>query len=169
MKTIINLFIVIFVASFNSLAQIASPSHFIAEDHPIAYLEETVERINTLSEKENSVEYPTQYHTIEINEVEIFYREAGDKNAPTIVLLHGYPTSSHMFRNLIQDLSSDYHLIAPDYPGFGRSEQPPMAEFDYTFENFAVSIPDGIDPADYAAVIVWCETFGEFITSASYQ
>lgn len=79
----------------------------------------------------------TSYHTRKINGVEIFYREAGDKNKPTVVLLHGYPTSSHMFRNLINDLSDDFHLIAPDYPGYGRSEQPPMAEFDYTFENMS--------------------------------
>ncbi|MHC0442778.1 alpha/beta fold hydrolase, partial [Flavobacterium sp. 3-210] len=62
----------------------------------------------------------TTYHTRKINGVEIFYREAGDKNNPTLVLLHGYPTSSHMFRNLIMDLSDKYHLIAPDYPGYGR-------------------------------------------------
>ncbi|MFT3796154.1 alpha/beta fold hydrolase [Flavobacterium sp.] len=80
----------------------------------------------------------TNYHTKKINGVEIFYREAGDKKNPTVLLLHGYPTSSHMFRNLITDLSDRYHLIAPDYPGYGRSEQPPMASFDYTFENMAV-------------------------------
>ena len=79
----------------------------------------------------------TTYNTRKIKGVEIFYREAGDKNKPTLVLLHGYPTSSHMFRNLIKDLSDKYHLIAPDYPGYGRSEQPPISEFDYTFENFA--------------------------------
>ena len=56
---------------------------------------------------------------------------------PQFLLLHGYPTSSHMFRNLIRDLSDDYHLLAPDYPGFGRSDQPPMSEFDYTFENMS--------------------------------
>lgn len=79
----------------------------------------------------------TTYNTRKINGVEIFYREAGDKNKPTLVLLHGYPTSSHMYRNLIKDLSDKYHLIAPDYPGYGRSEQPPMADFSYTFANFA--------------------------------
>jgi len=79
----------------------------------------------------------TNYHTKKINGVEIFYREAGDKKNPTLLLLHGYPTSSHMFRNLITDLSDRYHLIAPDYPGYGRSEQPPLSEFKYTFENMA--------------------------------
>jgi len=79
----------------------------------------------------------TTFNTAKINGVEIFYREAGDKSKPTLVLLHGYPTSSHMYRNLIRDLSDKYHLIAPDYPGYGRSEQPPIAEFEYTFDNFA--------------------------------
>lgn len=79
----------------------------------------------------------TTFKTEKVNGVEIFYREAGDKSKPTLVLLHGYPTSSHMYRNLIQSLSPKYHLIAPDYPGYGRSEQPPMAEFEYTFDNFA--------------------------------
>ena len=76
--------------------------------------------------------------TVEVNGVEIFYREAGNKDAPTILLLHGYPTSSHMFRNLMVDLADDYHLLAPDYPGFGNSEQPPMSEFEYSFDNMAV-------------------------------
>ncbi len=80
---------------------------------------------------------PTTYKTVQVEGLDIFYREAGPKNAPTIVLLHGYPTSSHMFRNLIRDLSDEYHLLAPDYPGFGRSTQPPMSEFDYTFANMA--------------------------------
>jgi pimeloyl-ACP methyl ester carboxylesterase len=79
----------------------------------------------------------TTYNTRKIHGVEIFYREAGDKTKPTLVLLHGYPTSSHMYRNLIKDLSDNYHLIAPDYPGYGRSEQPPIAEFEYTFDNYA--------------------------------
>ena len=79
----------------------------------------------------------TTHHTIEVDGVDIFYREAGPKDAPTILLLHGFPTSSHMFRNLIPALSDRYHLVAPDYPGFGNSEQPSMEEFDYTFDRLA--------------------------------
>lgn len=85
----------------------------------------------------NAVAAATTYKTVQVSGVNIFYREAGPDGAPTILLLHGYPTSSHMFRNLIRDLSDQYHLLAPDYPGFGRSEQPPMSEFDYTFENMS--------------------------------
>ena len=86
--------------------------------------------------------HPVLHKTIEVNGVDIFYRKAGSKDKPTILLLHGYPTSSHMFRNLMRYLADDYHLLAPDYPGYGRSEQPPMSEFEYTFDNMA-SIVDG--------------------------
>ena len=72
----------------------------------------------------------TFHKNINVNGVNIFYREAGDVSKPTILLLHGYPTSSHMFRNLITDLSVRYHVLAPDYPGFGRSDQHKIADFD---------------------------------------
>lgn len=85
----------------------------------------------------------TRHHYVTINGVEIFYREAGRPDAPALVLLHGYPTSSHMYRNLMNELSDDYHLVAPDYPGYGRSEQPPMSNFDYTFENYT-NIVEGL-------------------------
>jgi len=70
--------------------------------------------------------HETLFKTVDIKGVEIFYREAGPKDAPTILLLHGFPTSSHMFRNLIPALSDRFHLVAPDYPGFGNSAQPGM-------------------------------------------
>ena len=79
----------------------------------------------------------TLHKTINIDGVEISYREAGPVDVPTIVLLHGFPTSSHMFRNLIPALADLYHVVAPDYPGFGNSAQPEMEVFDYTFENLA--------------------------------
>ncbi len=75
------------------------------------------------------------YNTVKINGLDIFYREAGDKSKPTILLLHGFPTSSFMFRNLIPQLAGKYHVVAPDYPGFGQSSMPQATEFDYTFEN----------------------------------
>lgn len=78
---------------------------------------------------------PVTHDTINIDGIDVFYREAGPSDAPTILLLHGYPTSSQMFRDLMRDLGDEYHLLAPDYPGFGRSAQPSMADFDYTFEN----------------------------------
>ncbi len=72
--------------------------------------------------------------------VNIFFREAGDPAKPTIVLLHGFPTSSHQYRNLIRDLGDDYHLIAPDYPGFGASDFPAAEVYEYSFDNIANSI-----------------------------
>ena len=81
--------------------------------------------------------HETSFRAVEINGVEVFYREAGPRDAPTILLLHGFPTSSHMFRNLIPALSDRFHLVAPDYPGFGNSEQPGLDEFDYTFDGLA--------------------------------
>ncbi len=78
-----------------------------------------------------------QYRSVEIDGVEIAYREAGDPQHPTVLLLHGFPTSSHMFRNLIPELADRYHVIAPDYPGFGASAMPPADQFDYSFANIA--------------------------------
>ncbi|MET0239690.1 MAG: alpha/beta hydrolase [Sphingobium sp.] len=77
------------------------------------------------------------HRTVSVAGTEIFYREAGDKGAPVIVLLHGFPSSSHMFRNLIPELANRYHVIAPDLPGFGLSAMPPADRFAYTFANFA--------------------------------
>ena len=77
------------------------------------------------------------YRTVTVEDVEIFYREAGNPDHPTILLLHGFPTSSHMFRNLIPALADQFHLVAPDYPGYGFSSMPGVDEFDYSFDNIA--------------------------------
>lgn len=77
------------------------------------------------------------HRTVKVDGLEIFYREAGPKEAPAILLLHGFPTSSHMFRNLIPALAEKYHVVAPDYPGFGSSSAPSVNEFEYTFGNLA--------------------------------
>lgn len=77
------------------------------------------------------------YRTIKIEHLDIFYREAGAKDSPTILLLHGFPTSSHMFRNLIPMLAEKFHVVAPDYPGYGRSSTPSVADFQYSFDNLA--------------------------------
>src|SRR4051795_12941764 len=79
----------------------------------------------------------TYYRTATVDGVNIFYREAGPANAPVILLLHGFPTSSHMFRNLIPLLADRYHVIAPDYPGFGNSASPDHTQFAYTFAHYA--------------------------------
>ncbi|GAA4840260.1 alpha/beta hydrolase [Kitasatospora terrestris] len=75
-----------------------------------------------------------RHRTVEVNGRSVFYREAGDPAAPTLVLLHGFPSSSSMFRNLLRDLADAYHLIAPDHLGFGQSDTPPVEEFPYSFD-----------------------------------
>jgi pimeloyl-ACP methyl ester carboxylesterase len=82
----------------------------------------------------------THYRTVDVDGVKIFYREAGDQNAPAVLLLHGLPSSSHMFRDLIPLLSDRYHVVAPDYPGFGFSDAPDRARYDYTFENLSRTV-----------------------------
>jgi pimeloyl-ACP methyl ester carboxylesterase len=80
---------------------------------------------------------PTTYRSVSIDGVSIFYREAGPRAAPTLLLLHGFPSSSRMFETLLPLLADRYHLVAPDYPGFGHSDAPPPDRFDYTFDNIA--------------------------------
>jgi pimeloyl-ACP methyl ester carboxylesterase len=79
----------------------------------------------------------THYRTAKVEGRQVFYREAGDPNAPSLLLLHGFPTSSHMFRDLIPLLADRYHVVAPDLPGFGFSDAPARSDFDYTFDTLA--------------------------------
>src|SRR5277367_5949886 len=80
------------------------------------------------------------YRTVKVGGLSIFYREAGPKDAPTILLLHGFPSSSRMYEPLLSRLSDRYHLIAPDYPGFGHSDAPDPASFSYTFDHIAAIV-----------------------------
>src|SRR5216684_4656455 len=89
--------------------------------------------VGTSVEKQSAV----HFKTARINDLDIFYREAGSQNAPVILLLHGFPTSSNMFRNLIPRLAGSFHVVAPDYPGFGQSSMPDNKKFPYTFGNYA--------------------------------
>src|SRR6266404_6405188 len=77
------------------------------------------------------------YRKVDVDGIGVFYREAGPKDAPTILLLHGFPTASHMFRDLIPQLADRFHLVAPDLPAFGQSDMPARGTFAYTFENIA--------------------------------
>jgi len=80
---------------------------------------------------------PITYRTVQVDDVKIFYREAGPADAPPLLLLHGFPSASHMFRDLIPRLADRFHLVAPDLPGFGQSDMPPRDGFAYTFDNLA--------------------------------
>jgi pimeloyl-ACP methyl ester carboxylesterase len=92
--------------------------------------------------------------------LEIFYREAGPRDAPTILLLHGFPTSSHMFRDLIPLLSDTFHLVAPDYPGFGNSATPGLAEFEYTFDHLADVMEGFVESLGLQQYAMYVQDFG---------
>ncbi len=100
------------------------------------------------------------HKTIEIDGLDIFYREAGDKNNPTILLLHGFPTSSHMFRNLIPVLANEFHLVAPDYPGFGASSMPHVDEFEYSFDKLAEVVEKFVHKLDLQKYFLYLMDYG---------
>ena len=79
----------------------------------------------------------TRFKTVDVDDTQIFYREAGDASRPTILLLHGFPSAGHMFRDLIPHLADRFHVVAPDLPGFGQSQMKPREQFAYTFDNLA--------------------------------
>ncbi len=89
-----------------------------------------------------------------INDRKVFYREAGDPSLPTIILLHGFPSSSFMFRDLIPHLADRFHVIAPDYIGFGQSDAPPADAFDYSFENLTVHVAGLIEHLRLTAYVL---------------
>jgi len=99
-----------------------------------------------------------KYATVDGNR--IFYREAGPAGAPTILLLHGFPTSSHMFRNLIPALADRYHVVAPDLPGFGFSDAPDRKQFRYTFENLAKTIDGFIQSMSLERFAIYVFDYG---------
>lgn len=153
MKNIKMLSLLIF-AVFSLQLTVPNFYHLAASDNNPQATKTTVDK-----PKKRSA-YPTLHKTVEINGVDIFYREAGQKDAPTILLLHGYPTSSHMFRNLIKDLSHNYHLLAPDYPGFGNSEQPPIADFEYTFDNMALIVEAFLEKLEIKEYSIYLMDYG---------
>jgi pimeloyl-ACP methyl ester carboxylesterase len=106
------------------------------------------------------MENPTQYRTIKIDGLSIFYREAGPKDSPSILLLHGLPSSSRMFEPLIRRLSAYYHLVAPDYPGFGHSEWPDPKHFPYTFDRYAAIISHFTEALGLSRYTLYMQDYG---------
>ncbi|BAV05031.1 Pimeloyl-ACP methyl ester carboxylesterase [Filimonas lacunae] len=100
------------------------------------------------------------YKTAAIDGLEIFYREAGTAERPLLLLLHGFPSSSHMYRDLIADLSEAYHIIAPDYPGFGQSSMPGIKQFSYTFDNLSVIMERFIDHLQLRDINLYIQDYG---------
>lgn len=100
------------------------------------------------------------HKTVKVGDLDIFYREAGPKDAPTILLLHGFPTSSQMFRNLIPALADRYHVIAPDYPGYGHSSMPAHDKFSYTFDNLAKVMDDFTGKLGLTKYAIYVQDYG---------
>lgn len=105
-------------------------------------------------------EQTTLHKTVKVDGLDIFYREAGPKDAPVLLLLHGFPTSSRMFSELIEELSSEYRLIAPDYPGFGNSSMPSVDEFDYTFDNLTNIVDGFVDEINLTSYTLYVMDYG---------
>ncbi|TBL81978.1 alpha/beta fold hydrolase [Paenibacillus thalictri] len=104
--------------------------------------------------------HPVMYKGLRVENVDIFYREAGHPSQPAIVLLHGFPSSSHMFRELIPLLADRYHVIAPDYPGYGNSGMPGVNEFLYTFEHISRIVEQLLDRLQVSKCILYCHGYG---------
>jgi pimeloyl-ACP methyl ester carboxylesterase len=100
------------------------------------------------------------YHTTQVDGLKIFYREAGPKDAPTVVLLHGFPSSSHMFRELIPRLSDKYHVVAPDYPGYGYSDAPSPEQYVYTFEHLADTLDHFLTQQGITKYSIYIQDYG---------
>ena len=100
------------------------------------------------------------YNTIRIGDIDVFYRDAGPRNAPVLLLLHGFPTSSNMFRNLIPRLAGSFRVIAPDYPGYGFSSMPDRKDFSYTFENMTTIVDKLLEKLDINAYSLYVMDYG---------
>lgn len=107
-----------------------------------------------------SVSATTTYHRVDIDGVGIFYREAGPRDAPTILLLHGYPSSSRQWDPLLPLLADRYHLIAPDYPGFGQSDAPSPARYTYTFDNLARTMEGLVERLGIGRYALFLQDYG---------
>src|SRR5712692_9225094 len=110
--------------------------------------------------KEHSMKHPTLHRTKQINGLSIFCREAGPKDAPTILLLHGLPSSSRMFEPLFARLSDSYHLVAPDYPGFGHSDWPDPKTFAYTFDHYAEIMNHFTEALELSRYTLYMQDYG---------
>ncbi len=115
---------------------------------------------NPPERKERVVAQPTFYRTVQVDGLSIFYREAGPKGAPTLLLLHGLPSSSRMFEPLFARLSDRYHLVAPDYPGFGHSDWPDPKKFAHTFDHYAEVINHFTEALGLSRFTLYMQDYG---------
>ncbi len=110
--------------------------------------------------KKESTTQQIKYKTLDVDGVTIAYREAGTTKNPTIVLLHGYPSSSHQYRKVLDQLSDEYHLIAPDYPGFGNSDFPSPEAYEYTFDNMAKTMNTFLELKGISSYAIMMQDYG---------
>ena len=101
-----------------------------------------------------------RFSTVKVNKLDVFYRESGDNSKPTFLLLHGFPTASHMFRNLMPMLENDFHVIAPDFIGFGQSAAPEHTKFDYTFANLTNYVDGFLDAMEIDKFYLYVFDYG---------
>jgi pimeloyl-ACP methyl ester carboxylesterase len=102
----------------------------------------------------------TLYKRITVDELSVFYRETGDPTNPKLVLLHGFPASSHQYRNLISALAGHFHVVAPDYPGFGNSDLPSPYEFNYTFDRLSEIVEEFLKSIDFTHFGLYMQDYG---------
>jgi len=100
------------------------------------------------------------YRTVKVDGLSIFYRETGPKDAPTILLLHGLPSSSRMFQSLLTRLADNFHLVAPDYPGYGHSDWPDPHQFDYTFDRIASVMEKFTETVGLSSYTLYMQDYG---------
>ena len=111
-----------------------------------------------MSQRSSSIS--SEHNAVEIDDLSVSYREAGPTEAATVVLLHGFPSSSHMYRDLIPELARDYHVVAPDYPGFGHSDAPRVDEFEYTFDHLADIVAEFLRELDLTPATFFIQDYG---------
>ncbi len=103
---------------------------------------------------------PISYRNVMVDGIKVFYREAGDPHAQALVLLHGFPSSSHMFRNLLPALAEHFYLVAPDYPGFGYSDSPGVVQFAYTFDHLEEIVENVLDTLNLKRFSLYVQDYG---------
>jgi len=103
---------------------------------------------------------PVSYRTVLVDGIKVFYREAGEQHARTLVLLHGFPSSSHMFRNLLPALAEHFHVVAPDYPGYGYSDSPSVEQFAYTFDHLEEVVEKVLDALKLKCFSIYIQDYG---------
>ncbi|WP_083629591.1 alpha/beta fold hydrolase [Tenacibaculum agarivorans] len=102
----------------------------------------------------------TAHRSLVVNDLNVFYREAGDPSKETILMLHGFPSSSHMYRDLIKKLAKDFHVVAPDYPGFGFSDAPTISKFNYTFHNVSLLMDAFVEKLNIDSYYIMMQDYG---------